>query len=164
VIRSGVVSSLDKQNEWFDPGQVVKRVAKRDRFSRKAMLRVWWKFEGVIHFVLVKNNRAIDAELCSAQLDQMYVELRWKYSALVHRKRVLPQQDNAPPHTARKTKGKLRELDATELLPRPAYSPDLAPSDFHLFQAMAHFLRGRSFESIEPSTSNSILPNLPERT
>jgi hypothetical protein len=44
---------------------------------------------------------------------------------------------------------KLRELDATKLLAHPAYSPDLAPSDFHLFQAMAHFLHGRSFKTIE---------------
>jgi histone-lysine N-methyltransferase SETMAR len=106
------------------------------------MLWVWWNFEGVIHFKLVPNNRAIDAELYSAQLDRMYAELSRKYSALL-------QQDNASPHTARKTKGKLRELEATELLPHPAYSPDLAPSHFHLFRAMARFLLGRSFKTIE---------------
>jgi histone-lysine N-methyltransferase SETMAR len=78
----------------------------------------------------------------------MYAELSRKYPALFNRRRVLLQQDNASPHTARETKEDLRELDATELLPRPAYSPDLAPSDFNLFRAMAHFLRGRSFRTI----------------
>jgi histone-lysine N-methyltransferase SETMAR len=72
-----------------------------------------------------------------------------KYPALVNRRRVLLQQDNASPHTARKTKERLRELNATELLPRSAYSPDLAPSDFHLFRAIAHFSRGRSLKTIE---------------
>jgi histone-lysine N-methyltransferase SETMAR len=163
-MRRWVISSPDKQNQWFDPGQVVKPAAKRDRFSRKTMLRVWWNFEGVIHFELVPNNCAIDAELYSAQLDRMYAELRRKYPALVNRKRVLLQQDNASPHTARKTKEKLRELDVTELPPRPAYSPDLAPSDFHLLRVMAHFVSGCSFKTIEPSTPNSILPNWTECT
>jgi histone-lysine N-methyltransferase SETMAR len=79
----------------------------------------------------------------------MYAELSRKYPALVNRRRVLLQQDNASPHTARESKERLRELDATELLPHPAYSPNLAPSDFHIFRAMAHFVRGRSFKTIE---------------
>jgi histone-lysine N-methyltransferase SETMAR len=118
-------------------------VAKRDRFSKKAVLCVWSNFEGVIHFQLVPNSRAIDAELYFVQLDRMYAEFSRKYPALVNSRRVLLQQGNA-----RKTKGKLQELDATELLPHPAYSPDLAPSDFHRFRAMARFLHGRSFKTI----------------
>jgi hypothetical protein len=110
------------------------------------MLRVWWNFEGVIHFQLVPNNRAIDAELYSAQLDRMYAEVNRKYPALVNREQILLQQDNASPHTAKKAKEKLRELDAIELLPNPACSSDLAPSDFLLFRAMAHFFRGCSFK------------------
>jgi hypothetical protein len=62
----------------------------------------------------------------------MYTELSQKYPALVNRKWVLLQQDNASPHTARKMKEKLRELDAMELLPHPAYSPNLSPSDSFL--------------------------------
>jgi histone-lysine N-methyltransferase SETMAR len=68
---------------------------------------------------------------------------------LGNRRRALLQQDNASPHTARKTKQKLRELDATELAPHPAYSPHLAPSEFNRFRAMAYFVRGRSFKTIE---------------
>jgi hypothetical protein len=44
---------------------------------------------------------------------------------------------------------KPREVDAMKLQPRPAYSPDLAPSDFHLFRTMTHVLRGRSSRTIE---------------
>ena len=36
------------------------------------------------------------------------------------------------------------------MLPHPACSPDLAPSDDHLIRSMAHFLCGRNFENIEP--------------
>jgi hypothetical protein len=34
-----------------------------------------------------------------------------------------------------------------EVLPHPAYSPDLAPSDYHLFRSLEHFLRDKSFKN-----------------
>ena len=74
-----------------------------------------------------------------------------RYPALVNRKRMLLQQDNARPHTSKKTIEKIKELDI-EVMPHPAYSSDLAPSDFHLFRSMTHFLRGRRFSNDEESS------------
>ena len=142
-------SNPDKQNQWLNPGQLAEPVSKRDRFSNKALLCVWWNYEGVIHFEVVPNGRSIDAELYCTQLDRMYTSLKVKYPALINRKRVLLQQDNAKPHTARQKLEKNSELSGIELLPHPAYSPDLAPSDYHLFRSMAHFLRGRNFQNIQ---------------
>jgi histone-lysine N-methyltransferase SETMAR len=75
----------------------------------------------------------------------MYTVLLEKYPALVNRKSVLLQQDNARPHRAKKTLQKIEELEGIELLPHPAFSPDLEPSDYNLFRSMAQFLRGKSF-------------------
>ena len=50
---------------------------------------------------------------------------------------------------ARITCQKVEELEVIELLPHPAYSTDLAPSDYHLFRSMAHFLRGNSFADVK---------------
>jgi len=36
-----------------------------------------------------------------------------------------------------------------EVLSHPAYSPDLAPSDYHLFSSMSHALAERHFNSYE---------------
>jgi len=36
-----------------------------------------------------------------------------------------------------------------EVLPHLAYSPDLAPSDYHLFSSMGHALAERHFDSYE---------------
>jgi histone-lysine N-methyltransferase SETMAR len=104
--------------------------------------------DGIIRFELVENGQGVNAELYSAQLDRMYQALAIRYPGLVNRKRVLLQQDNARPHTAALTMQKIQELEAIELVPHPAYSPDLAPSDYHLFRSMAHFLRGRRFDSV----------------
>jgi hypothetical protein len=59
----------------------------------------------------------------------MYTDFLEKYPALVNRKRVLLQQDNARPHTAKKTLQKIEELEGMELLSHPDFSPHLDPSD-----------------------------------
>uniref|UniRef100_A0A1I7S430 Histone-lysine N-methyltransferase SETMAR n=2 Tax=Bursaphelenchus xylophilus TaxID=6326 RepID=A0A1I7S430_BURXY len=79
----------------------------------------------------------------------MYAALGKKYPALINRKRVPLQQDNAKPRSAKQTKEKIKTLDAIELLPHPAYSSQLAQYDYHLFRSMAHFLRGRSFNDLD---------------
>ena len=79
----------------------------------------------------------------------VYEKLKQKYLALINRKRVLMQQDNAKPHTSWKTKDKLEEVDSFEVLPHPAYSPDYAPSDYSLFCSMQHFLKGLRFDSFD---------------
>jgi histone-lysine N-methyltransferase SETMAR len=71
-----------------------------------------------------------------------------KYAALVNRKSVLLQQDNARPHTAKKILQRIEELEGIELLPHPAFSPDLEPSDYHLFLSVAQFLHGKRFKSV----------------
>lgn len=63
-------SNPDKQNQWLDPGQMTEQVAKRDCFLKKALLCVWWNFEGsVIYFELVPNGQTIVSDLYCTQLD-----------------------------------------------------------------------------------------------
>jgi histone-lysine N-methyltransferase SETMAR len=93
----------------------------------------------------VPDGRTINAEVYSQDLGKMYMVLLKKYPELVNRKRALLQQDNARPHTAKKTLQKIEELVDIELLLHHAFSPDLEPSDYYLFRSMAQFLRGKNF-------------------
>jgi histone-lysine N-methyltransferase SETMAR len=61
---------------------------------------------------------------------------------------VLLQQDNARPHTAKTTLQKIEDLEGIELLPHPAFSSDLEPSDCYLFPSMRQLLRGKKFQSV----------------
>jgi histone-lysine N-methyltransferase SETMAR len=112
------------------------------------MLSVWWNSDGMVHFEMIPNGRSITAALYCQQLDRVQESLRLNYPALINRNQVVFLQDKAKPHTALLTKAKLDEL-GREVLSHPPYSPDLAPSDYHLFRSMEHFLRGREFEDID---------------
>jgi histone-lysine N-methyltransferase SETMAR len=61
---------------------------------------------------------------------------------------ILLQHDNARSHTSFKTQEAITKLRWT-VLPHPPYSPDLAPSDLHLFGALEDAIRGKSFGSDE---------------
>ncbi len=62
------------------------------------------------------------------------------------RDRPILLHDNAKPHTASQTKSTLEALNF-EVLPHPPFSPDLSPSDYHLFRSMEHSLREQTFEN-----------------
>jgi len=61
-------------------------------------------------------------------------------------KGVLFLHDNAPAHRALATQKKLAYL-GFHCLDHPAYSPHLAPSDYHLFPGLKKQLKGRHFSS-----------------
>ena len=43
--------------------------------------------------------------------------------------------------------GRPKEVDRNAVLEHPPYSPDLAPSDYHLFRSMEHWLRDKKFNT-----------------
>ena len=57
---------------------------------------------------------------------------------------VLLLHDNARPHSAIQTQNLIRSF-GWEQIDHPPYSPDLAPSDFHLFCYLKEFLGGKCF-------------------
>jgi histone-lysine N-methyltransferase SETMAR len=58
----------------------------------------------------------------------------------------LLKSTSARPHTASQTVETINHL-GFEMLEHPAYSPDLAPSDYHLFGLLKNALQGRRFST-----------------
>ena len=95
----------------------------------------------MIMFELLPNNTTVTGEFCCNQLDRLAVQIQQKRP---HHGPVRFLHDNARPHTAVCTRQKLLDL-GWEIFIHPPYSPDLSPSDFHLFLSMSNTLRNKVF-------------------
>ena len=80
-------------------------------------------------------------------LDQLRTAICEKHRGKLS-KGVLLQQDNARVHTCKVAVDAV-ERNGYELIPHPAYSPDLAPSNFFLFPNLKKDIRGLHFRSDE---------------
>ena len=80
-------------------------------------------------------------------LEQLRTAIREKHLSKLS-KGLLLQQDNARVHICKVAMDAV-ERNGYELILHPAYSPDLAPSDFFLFQNLKKDIRGLHFRSDE---------------
>jgi histone-lysine N-methyltransferase SETMAR len=62
--------------------------------------------------------------------------------------KVLFHHDNAKPHTSLHTREAITKFQWT-VPPHPPYSPDLAPSNYHLFSPLKDTIRGKKFQDEE---------------
>jgi histone-lysine N-methyltransferase SETMAR len=102
------------------------------------LAEIWSNIEvlSVIRFLRLKGTSP--AEIHRQRVE---VAIRRKRPGLLRRGVVL-LHDNARPHTANRTCELLWRYN-WEVLDHPPYSPDLAPSDFHLFGPLKKHLGGR---------------------
>lgn len=110
------------------------------------MLCIFWNQKGILHWELLPRDETVDRHVYSEQLKRLAAAIQEKEPDRHHQ--VLFLHDNARPHIAKKVKQTLEEL-GWEVLKHPPYSPDLAPSDFHLFLALDNAIRGLTFSDEE---------------
>ena len=130
--------------QWLDPDQVPEGTPKPHRFVKKVMLCVWWNTKGIVQYEVLESGQTVNSDLYCLQLERVNQGLIRKgidptKTRLLH--------DNARPHVSVKTQQKIEEL-GWRVLPHAPYSPDLAPSDYHLFRSMEHSLRNMQFANI----------------
>jgi histone-lysine N-methyltransferase SETMAR len=122
--------------------------AKTTPFAGKVMASVFWDSQGVLFIDFLTEQRTINAAYYSKLLKD-------RVKPAFHSKRrgrsvksVCLLHDNTRPHTAAVTTRTVEEMH-WEVLPHPAYSPDLAPSDFHLFGPLKEALGRKKFRADE---------------
>lgn len=134
-----------RKRQWVDADEQPEPDTKPDLHPKQVMLSVWWDVQGIIHFELLPDNTSITAAYYCNQLER----LSQKISLLrPQHGKVFFLHDNARPHVAKTTRLKLLQL-GWEIMPHPPYSPDLAPSDYHLFRSLQNHLQGKTFDRRE---------------
>uniref|UniRef100_A0A7E4UNE0 HTH_48 domain-containing protein n=1 Tax=Panagrellus redivivus TaxID=6233 RepID=A0A7E4UNE0_PANRE len=130
---------------WIPYDAPVPTHPKPDIHRRKVMLSVFWDSEGVLFWELLKPSRTINAEVYIAQIHKLAEAIKEKRRRRVD---VCLLHDNARPHKAKVTTKFLEDL-GWETVSHPPYSPDLAPSDYHLFRPLKHHLHGKKFDNLD---------------
>lgn len=138
-----------RRKSWVKPGQPSTSVAKLNIHGSKLLLCIWWDQRGVIYYELLKPKETITGDRYRLQLMRLSRAMKEKRPEYSERHdKVILLHDNARPHVAKPVQTYLKTLK-WEVLPHPPYSPDIAPSDYHLFRSMAHSLSEQKFTSYE---------------
>ena len=117
-----------QSRQWVGPGSPRPKKFKTQPSAGKVMATVFWDAKGVIMLDFLPKRSTITGVYYANKLDQLRTAIREKRRSKLS-KGVLLQQDNARVHTCKIAMDAV-EQNGYELIPHPAYSPDLAPSDY----------------------------------
>ncbi|GFX67178.1 mariner Mos1 transposase [Trichonephila clavipes] len=125
---------------YVDPGPPSKSTERPNRLGRKTLLCVFWDQKGPIYYELLKTVETGNTNRYKQQLlnlNDAILEKREQYKKQQHN--VILLDEYAPSHPAKSTKEIVKVL-GWESLAYAVYSPNLAPSDYHLFASLGHVL------------------------
>ena len=97
-----------RKRQWVDRDQQPEPKPKGDLQPRKVNVSVWWDVRGVIYFELLPPNTTLDSTLYCSQLDSLQVA---QLTSRPEQEKVIILHDNTKPHTAKKTRQKLKGSD-----------------------------------------------------
>ncbi|KHJ97326.1 hypothetical protein OESDEN_02692 [Oesophagostomum dentatum] len=121
---------------------------KRGLHPKKSLLRIGLDMRE-IHSKLLPEGQRMDAERYAAHLKRLLEEIErnrpWTEKA---KRNIILLHDNARSHIAKSTRGTTDEM-RWEVLSHPAYGPDLAASDCHLFLGFKIHLNEKCFKNSE---------------
>ena len=136
-----------QSRQWVGPGSPRPKKFKTQPSAGKVVATVFWDAQGVIMLDFLAKKSTITGAYYANLLKQLRTAIREKRRGKLS-KGILLQQDNARVHTCKIAMHAV-ERNGYELIPQPAYSPDLAPSDCLLFPNLKKDIRGRHFRSNE---------------
>ena len=119
------------------------------------MLLTFFDIRGTVHYEFVRTGQTVNQGYYLEILAKLCEKVRLKRPELFANNSWILHHDNAPAHTALS----VREFLATKqitVLEHPAYSLDLAPSDFFPFPKIKEILKGRHFDDIDDITNNTM--------
>lgn len=129
--------------QWKHPQSPRSRKFKHTQSAGKVMATVFWDRKGVLLCEFLPNGTTINAARYCETLQKLRRAIQNKRRGMLS-KGVRLHHDNARPHTANDTNELIAKF-GWGIVKHPPYSPDLAPSDYHLFPHMKKHLGGTHF-------------------
>jgi len=134
-----------QSREWRHSTSPKPKKFKQTKSAGKVMATVFWDRKGVLLIDFMPPGTTINS-------DRYCDTLKKLRRAIQNRRRgrlssgVRLLHDNARPHVSLQTQELLTNFGWT-VIPHPPYSPDLAPSDYHLFPKLKEHLGGLRFNT-----------------
>ena len=152
----------ENSRQWAGPWSPRPKKFKMQPSAGKVMATVFWDTKGVIMLDFLPKGSTIIGVYYANLLDQLRTPIREKHWGKLS-KGVLLQQDNVRVHTCKAAMDAV-ERNRYELIPHPAYSPDLAPSDFFLFPNLKKDIRGLDISGLMKKSWGQLRSGSMERT
>ena len=135
--------SKRRSMEWRHPNSPRTKKFRAQKSAGKIMATVFWDSQGVILVDILLKGQTINSEVDIETLRKLKAKIRrvWPNLDMAN---VLLQHDNARSHTSIRTMEAITSFGWTVIPHRP-FSPDLAPSDYHLFGPMKEGLLGNRY-------------------
>ena len=139
-------TSKQQSSQWKHTDSPPPKKFRVCKSAGKVMLICFWDCKGVILNHFVPHGQTVTGSYYREVLvSQLALAIKEKRRGMTSHG-ILFLQDNAPPHRAQETIAAIRSL-GWEILPHPAYSPDLAPSDYFLFPELKKHIKGKQYQS-----------------
>lgn len=152
-VRHVTPESKQQSMEWRHTDSPKKKKFKTSMSAQKILCTVFWDRKGVLLVEFLPRGETINAARYCETLKKLRRAIQNKRRGMLSQGIVL-LHDNARPHAAGVTQRQI-EAFGWEQFGHPPYSPDLAPSDYHLFLHMKRYLGGQRFQS-DVDTKNAV--------
>lgn len=130
--------------EWRHTTSPKPRKFKQVQSARKVMATVFWYRKGVLLVDFMPRGTTINAIAYCETLTKLRRAIQNRRRGMLT-KGVSLLHDNARPHVANSTKDLLNKF-GWDTVTHPPYSPDMAPSDYHLFTHLKEHMSGKRFD------------------
>ena len=106
---------------------------------RRTYCTIFWNRFQHLSVDFLPPDTYLTGQAYASQVEKLHENMEKSYRRMLSKDRLL-LHDNCSQHTCRATKTMMRQCGLIQLF-LPPYSPDLAPSDYHLFPKLRKHLR-----------------------
>ena len=136
--------SKQQSLHWKHTGLPKRKKFNQTFSTRKIMCTIFWNRQGVLLVEFLPQGTTINSAVYCETLKKMRCAIQNKRRRMLSAT-ILLLHDNARSHSTAQTQDLITSFK-WEQMDHHLYSPDLAPSDYHLFLHLKKFLGGKRFD------------------